>query len=77
MTFVRKAFDKRDSRNVRKSSTFKCEPLRDTEDQGEDVFDVDRCWRGFFCVAFTYMPFRLQPKKLGRIRIVPQANALE
>ena len=76
MTFVRKAFDRRDNRNVRKSSTFRCEPLREIEVQGEDVLDDDRCWRGFFCVAFTYMPFRLMPKKLGRIRIVPQANAL-
>jgi hypothetical protein len=31
--------------------------LREIEDQG-DVFDDDR-WRGFFCVAFTYMPFRI------------------
>ena len=49
---VRKAFDRRDSLNVRKSSTFRCEPLRGIEDQGEDVLDVDR-WRGFFWVAFT------------------------
>ena len=67
---MRREFDRRVNRNVRKSSTFRCEPLLDTVDHGEVVLLVDR-WRGFFCGAFTYVPIRLLAEEIRRTRILP------
>jgi hypothetical protein len=52
---VRSAFDNRFMRNVRKSSTFKPEPLRGSLSQGHDDFGIGRA-RGFCCILLTGNP---------------------
>src|SRR5688572_6990120 len=52
---VRSAFDSRFMRNVRKSSTFRLEPLRGSLSQGHDDFDIGRA-RGFCCILVTGNP---------------------
>src|SRR4029079_7663571 len=62
-------------RNVRKSSTFRTEPLRGSLSLGQEDFDVGRA-RGFCCILVTGIQRRVAPAILGERRFCRNAMRL-